>query len=159
MMRIFLALLLFTPAVFAADVSVSWTQPVQNMDGTAIPATGPGSIQTNRVQWGTCNGPAFGTLIGSFSFPAATSYVVTGLAPAAYCFRAYAINTYGQASAASNVSSKAVDPPTPNPPVLAVPVIAGMLQTPVYSITAAGATQVRTDAIAGTNSVAIDSYR
>ena len=122
----------------AADVTVSWTQPLTNTDSSAIPASGPGSIAQNRVQWGTCVGAAFGTQIGVQTIPAATSYVVTGLPPATYCFRVYALNTYGQTSLASNVTTKDVPPPTPNPPVLAVPVIAGMLQTPVYSITAAG---------------------
>lgn len=123
----------------AADVTVSWTQPLTNTDGSAIPASGAGSIAQNRVQWGTCSGAAFGTQIGVQTIPAATSYVVTALAPGTYCFRVYAINTYGQANVTdSNVATKVVPAPIPNPPVVAVPVIAGMLQTPVYSVTGSG---------------------
>lgn len=129
---------LITGRAQAADVTASWTNPVQNTNGTAIPATGAGSIAQNRVQWGTCSGTAFGTAIGAQTIPAATSHVVT-LPPGTYCFRVFAINTYSETSPASNVAPKVVPAPVPNPPVLAVPVIAGMLQTPVYSVTAAGA--------------------
>lgn len=127
---------------FAADVAVTWTQPATNTDGSAIPATGPGSIASNRVEWGTCTGTApnytFGTAAGSQTIPAATSYLVTGLAPATYCFRVTALNTYGSESAVSNVAQRAVAAPIPNPPIVTQAVIAGMQQTPVYSVTASG---------------------
>ena len=42
----------------AADVRVSWTQPVQNADGSAIPVSGAGSLASNRVEWGSCVGTA-----------------------------------------------------------------------------------------------------
>ena len=131
-------LLLFSIPVFAADVRVSWTQPVQNVDGSAIPVSGAGSIASNRIEWGSCVGTAFGTAAGSQSIPAATSYTVTGLDPATYCFRVTATNTYGAASSVSNVAQRIVPPPVPNPPVVTTAVIAGMLQTPVYSVTSAG---------------------
>ncbi len=102
----------------AADVRVSWTQPTQNTDGSAIPATGAGSIASNRVEWGSCVGTAFGTAAGSQSIPAATSYTVTGLAPAMHCFRVTAINTYGSESGVSNVAQRNVAAPVPNPPVV-----------------------------------------
>ena len=113
------AFVLLVPVVaFGADVRVSWTQPTQNTDGTAIPATGAGSIATNKVEWGSCAGTAFGTAAGSHSLPAATSYVVTGLAPAMHCFRVTALNTYGSESAVSNVAQRNVLAPVPNPPVV-----------------------------------------
>ena len=123
----------------AADVRVSWTQPVANSDSSSIPASGPGSISQNRVEWGSCVGSAFGTAAGSQTIPAATSYLVTGLAPATHCFRVTATNTYGSESAVSNVAQKIVPAPVPLPPVVTTAVIAGMLQTPVYSVTAANA--------------------
>lgn len=102
----------------AADVRVSWTNPTQNTDGTAIPATGAGSIATNRVEWGSCVGAAFGTPAGSQSIPVATSYVVTGLAPALHCFRLTATNTYGSESGVSGVAQRNVVAPVPNPPTI-----------------------------------------
>lgn len=136
--------ILLTSSAFAADVTVTWTPPTQNTDGSAIPATGAGSIDQTRVEYGTCSGPTssvFGTKAGEVAVPApATSVKITGFAPATRsCFRAYARNTYGVESVASLTVAKDIPAPTPNPPVLAVPVIAGMLQTPVYSVTAAGA--------------------
>lgn len=123
---------------FAADVAVTWTQPTTNTDGSSIPLSGAGAIVSNRVEWGSCVGSAFGTAAGSQTIPAATSYLVTGLAPATYCFRVTALNTYGSESAVSNVAQRAVAAPIPNPPIVTQAVIAGMQQTPVYSVTASG---------------------
>ena len=133
-----LTMILAAGAAMADDVTVSWTQPITNTNGSVIPATGAGSIQSNRVAWGSCVGSAFGTQIGAQVIPAATSYTVPSLAPATYCFRVTAVNTYGNESLTSNVASRVVPAPTPNPPVVTTAVIAGMLQTPVYSITSAG---------------------
>lgn len=125
----------------ADDLIVSWTNPTHNTTGTAIPASGPGSLTGTRLEWGSCSGTAFGTKAGEVTAPAgATSATIAGVAPAAtYCVRAFSRNTYGAESASSNVASKVVPVPVPNPPVLAVPVIAGMTTTPVYSVTKAGA--------------------
>ncbi len=123
----------------ADDVTVSWTQPLTNTNGSAIPATGAGSIQSNRVAWGSCVGSAFGTQIGAQVVPAATSYTVPSLPPATYCFRVTAVNTFGNESLVSNVAQRVVTAPTPNPPIVTTAVIAGMLQTPVYSVTSGNA--------------------
>ncbi len=138
MYRILVLLAFLSAPAFAADVRVSWTQPVANTDGSAIPVSGAGSISTNTVEWGSCVGTAFGTAAGSQSIPPATTYLVTGLAPGTFCFRVTATNTYGATSAVSNVAQRVVPPPTPLPPVVTTAVIAGMLQTPVYSVTSAG---------------------
>lgn len=115
---ILLLCLLALPAL-AADVSVTWTQPATNTDGSAIPESGAGSIASNRVEWGTCSGTAFGVKAGEkVVSPAATSTTVPNLGPQTWCFRAYATNTYGIESAASNAASRVVSPPTPNPPVV-----------------------------------------
>lgn len=111
-----LVLLVVVPA-FAADVTVTWTPPTQNTDGSAIPASGPGSLTSTRVEWGSCVGTAFGTTAGerTVNAPAATT-TITGLAPGTHCFRAYARNTYGVESLASGVASRTLAAPTPNPP-------------------------------------------
>ena len=132
------ASMLAAALAIGADVRVSWTQPTTNTDGSSIPLSGAGSIVSNRVEWGSCVGSAFGSPAGSQTIPAATSHVVTGLAPALHCFRITAINTYGSESAVSNVAQRAVAAPIPNPPIVTQAVIAGMQQTPVYSVTASG---------------------
>lgn len=111
----------------AADVRVEWTQPTHNTDGTEIPATGNGRLTGNRVEWGSCNGTAFGAAAGSQTIAPATSHVVTGLPPAMHCFRVYAANSYGVESAASAVTVKAVPPPTPNAPVIVSATIARVM--------------------------------
>ncbi len=101
----------------ADDVTVSWAQPTANTNGTAIPASGAGSIASNRVEYGSCSGTNFGTRAGErVVSPAATSAVVPNLAPGAHCFRVFATNTYGVESLASAVVSRSIAAPTPNPP-------------------------------------------
>ena len=105
---------------FAADAVVSWTNPTQNTDGSAIPASGAGSLTGTRVEYGTCNGTAFGSSAGSVTVNApATTVTIPGFAAGATnCFRAFARNTFGNESLASNVVAKTFPTPTPNPPVL-----------------------------------------
>jgi hypothetical protein len=115
------ALMLVAFAAHASTATLSWTLPTQNTDGSAIPATGPGSIASTRVEWGSCAGAnVFGTKAGEVTVSApGTSTTIAALAPATtYCFRAFARNTYAAESAASNVASKAMPTPVPNPPVL-----------------------------------------
>ena len=134
-----LGLLLLAGLANAGDALLSWTPPTTNTDGSAIPATGAGSLTGTRVEWGSCSGTAFGTAAGTVTVPTpATSTTITGLGVATYCFRAFARNAYGSESLASAVVNKVFPAPVPNPPVLAVPVIAGMLQTPVYSVASSG---------------------
>lgn len=109
----------------AADITTTWTYPTQNTDGSAIPASGAGSIASSRVEWGTCAGAAFGTKLGEASIPAPTrTPVATGLPPATYCVRVYATNTYGAQSDASSVASVIVNPPKPQPPVITTATVA-----------------------------------
>ena len=125
----------------AADVNVTWNNPTQNVDGSAIPTSGPGSITGTLVRWGSCSGAAFGTAIGEqFVTAPATSYRVTGLAPAAtYCFIAFTRNTFGSQSIASNVGSRTINAPMPNPPTLTtIAVVAGINMSPLYRINTDG---------------------
>jgi hypothetical protein len=113
--------LVFAIPAHAADATVSWTAPTQNTDGTAIPASGAGSLTGTRVEYGTCSGALFGTKAGEVTVPAPTSSVViSGFSPGSTaCFRAYSSNTFGVESAASAVASKTWPAPTPKPPVIA----------------------------------------
>lgn len=139
LLGIVVGLLASGPAL-AAGLAVSWSAPVQNTDGTAVPPSGAGSIVSHRVEWGTCSGAVFGTRLGEQVVPMpALTYTVADVGPGVYCARVFARNTYGSESTASNVGTKTVPAPTPNPPVLAtVAVVAGMQQTPVYSVASNG---------------------
>lgn len=112
-----IALCLGASPSHAGDAVLTWTLATQNTDGTTIPASGAGSLTGTRVEWGSCSGSNFGTKAGEqvVAKPAVT-YTVTNLAPGTYCFRAYSRNTYGQESDPTNVVSKVIAPPTPQPP-------------------------------------------
>jgi len=101
----------------AAVLNVSWQNATTNMDGSTIPATGTGSIQSTRVEWGSCVSGAFGTLAGSVTVNGTVITTPTpNLAPGTYCFRAVHVNTYGIESDPSTVVQKSVQAPKPNPP-------------------------------------------
>ena len=102
------------------DVTVAWNKPTQNTDGSAIPATGTGSISSVTVQWSTA--AAFTATAGSQTLAATATSTVVPLAPGNYWFRVLAKNTYGISSLPSNVGAiTVVAPPTPEPPVLTSP--------------------------------------
>lgn len=104
-------------AAYAGSATATWTNPTQREDGSAL---APSDIASTRVEWGTCNGSAFGTLAGSQSTTsgAATSLTISGLAAGTYCFRAYTVLGNGLQSVASLVVSKVVPESPPKPPVL-----------------------------------------
>jgi hypothetical protein len=106
----------------AEVVGFKWINPTQNTDGSALPAS---QIQRTQVDYGSCNGAAFGTKAGQFVFlGAVTDGLSTDLAPGVYCFRAFTrreINGVGAWSGSSNVLTRTITPPVPiasNPPVL-----------------------------------------
>lgn len=114
---------LFPIYVLAGVAVVSWSPPTTNTDGSGIPSSGAGSITEHRVQYGTCaSGGGFGTAQGQVivAMPATSAEINSFSDGQTVCFRAFAKNTYGLESAASNVASKTFDPPKPRPPVLVV---------------------------------------
>lgn len=119
-----ITLLLALPALaLAAVLTVTWTHPSQNTDNTAIPATGPGSIASTRVEYGTCApgstpaAPVFGSKSGEVVVTGqAQTTPLPNLGPGTYCGRAFTTNTYGEESAASNVAQKTINAPVPKPP-------------------------------------------
>lgn len=100
----------------AATVPVSWTPPTTNTDGSAIAASGPGSLTSYRVEYGTCVGGAFGTKAGEVTRAAPATGTTLNLQPGTTCVRVFVSNTFAKESAASNVSAKVIDSPTPSPP-------------------------------------------
>lgn len=119
------AVLLWAGGALGSDLVVSYLPPTTNTDGSAIPASGPGSLTQHRVEYGSCVGAAFGTKVGEVIAPApATSATITGLAPALWCARVFAKNTYGNESVASAVATKTIVAPTPNAPVVTTMTVA-----------------------------------
>lgn len=115
-----LALLAVSGPLLAGEAALTWTQPTQNVDGSAIPASGTGRLVGNRVEWGTCTGTApnytFGTKAGEQAWTTPrTAFTVTNLAPGVWCFRAFASTTAGE-SGPSAVAAKTIVPPLPAPP-------------------------------------------
>lgn len=109
----------FTTAAQAATAQVSWQLPTTNIDGSPIPATGPGSIAAARVEWGSClESNVFGTAAGEVvvAAPANTTTVINLAAATTYCFRVFARNTYGAESGPSNTAAKAIPTPVPGVP-------------------------------------------
>jgi len=105
--------------VEAATVTVSWTNPTTNTDGSAIPASGAGSLTSVRLEYGTCGtGGTFGTKAGEVTRNMPVTTTTLNLNPGTSCVRAFVSNTYGAESAASNVLTHVVNPPVPNPPQL-----------------------------------------
>ena len=108
--------LLFSAVAIAAVHTATWTKATRNTDGSTIPATGPGSV-TTTVEYGTCNGDAFGTRIGDVvTASTGTTAPTPNLSPGTYCFRARHENTYGETSDWSAVVKLVEAAPKPNPP-------------------------------------------
>lgn len=118
---ILLAACVLCPAAFADTVTATWTNPTQNTNGTAIPASGAGALDGARLEYGTCSAPGvFGTKGGEVARPRGTgaqpSTAVVNLAPGTSCLRVLVYNTFGNSSTPSNVAVSVVSAPTPNPP-------------------------------------------
>lgn len=114
-------LLLVTFSASAADVTWTWTNPTSNTDNSAIPATGAGSLASGRLEFGTCGtGGSFGTKAGEIPLTLAQvnarTVTQTNILPSTICGRVFVSNTFARESAASNVASVTVQPPTPRPP-------------------------------------------
>lgn len=114
----FLTLFFVAPLALTATLTISWTNATTNVDGSTIPASGPGSV-TTRIEYGTCNAgrTAIATVLGTIDAATGASTTVTpDLPPGAYCARAWHVNTYGIASDPTAVVARDVAAPKPNPP-------------------------------------------
>ena len=114
------ALLIALPAG-AADVKVSWTNPTQYSDGTALALD---NIKDTRVQYGTCTTattPTFGTLTGEKYVPGPEATMTfTGVAAGTYCFRAQTTDLQSRVSSWSVVVSKPIVEIKPKAPTSVV---------------------------------------
>ena len=82
-------------------VTVSWTPPVRNADGTPLT-----DLAGFRIYWGTSQGDYPNSV--TIDNPGITSYVVDQLLPGTYYFVVRAVNKDGVESNNSKVGSKAV---------------------------------------------------
>lgn len=114
-------LLAFAPLCAEARVlTVSWTNPTTNTDGTPLPPTGPHwhpeNIREVQVQIGTCNGSAFGSVVGYVvAYWGANTVRTYDISPGVWCIRAIVRNVAGYSSASSNVVRVLIDSGTSNP--------------------------------------------
>jgi hypothetical protein len=139
-MKHLLWLFLLAGVAHSATVTTTWVNPTKNTDGTDIPATGVGSLASAKVEYGTC-GPnnVFGTKAGEVLRNMPASSATLNLNPGTTCVRVTVTNTYGIESPPSNVASRVVDPPTPQPPqITTIAVVANINMAPVYKVTQAG---------------------
>lgn len=111
----------FASFAFAGDATVNWANPTKYTDNTTLV---PADITQTRIEYGSCNGVAFGTKAGEVTVTgSATQGVISALAAGGYCFRAYT-TAKGLESVASNVASKTVPQAAPNAPVLTAVTVA-----------------------------------
>ena len=112
-----------SPPAEASTITATWVNPTTNTDGSTIPtaAGAPESLQSWRVEYGTCVAGSFGVKAGEFvrtraaGGPALTT-ATNNVPPGLTCIRVYASNVSGGESDASNVASTTVAPSKPNPP-------------------------------------------
>lgn len=126
------ALLLAVVGVAGAAIrTVSWTNPTQNADGSALPAS---AIARTTVVWG----PSATQLTSSKAVAGAATATTLDLAPGTH-YVAARTTANGTDSDLSNIVQVVVPQPKPNPPVVTVTeVVAGVRDTPAFRLTAAG---------------------
>lgn len=122
----------FTMPARADTKTATWVNATLNTDGTAIAASGPGSLVRTTVEYGTCNAAktAIATKSGEIFVPApATALQVPLVVVQEFCLDAWHSNTFATAfapstaaavvagnSVRSNVIITQSNPPQPLPP-------------------------------------------
>jgi hypothetical protein len=131
--------LLFSGLAQAATVTVSWTNPTTNTDGSALPAS---AITRTTIVYGTTSAMTSNKVVTG----SATSTTLD-LAPGTWYVAAKS-TANGNDSNLSAVVTYVVAQPTPNPPtgLSVVAVVAGLNMAPAYKILADGS---RSTVVAG----------
>jgi hypothetical protein len=107
-------LLSFSTITFSEEIPLTWDMPTQNTDGSAIPATGAGSLSSTTIEHSICNNgqvvdPKDYTIV---QVPDVSTVYNTDVG-GDHCFQASVVNTFGNNSNYSNVLVKTVEgPPT-----------------------------------------------
>ena len=105
----------------AGGITVRWELPTLNVDGSTIPATGPGSLAATILEYGICT--STGAVPANPTIKRVEGVLTTaeliGLVPGTeYCVRAKSENTFGQLSDYSNTVKKQAPYPVPRAPVI-----------------------------------------
>jgi hypothetical protein len=110
-----LMLMLFSLTVRAADATLTWTNPTQYTDGSAI---APGALTQTSILYGKCNAGSNGLLAtpAPVTVPVpqpATTKVITGLGAGSWCFAARAETAAEQSDFTAYVSKTIILKPAP----------------------------------------------
>jgi len=109
-----LCLLLLSGLAHAATVTVTWTNPTSNVDGTTL---APSAILRTEVQYSTSStftSPTVATATGSIA-----TLVINDVAPGQWYFRARTVSAVGASVWSNSIGRVVQAPPSPpNPPVL-----------------------------------------
>lgn len=88
-------------ATGTASVTLTWTPPTTNVDGSPLT-----DLKGYKIYWGTVEGEYANSI--TVDNPGLTSYVVEQLTPATWYFVATAVNSQGVESGESNVAQKQI---------------------------------------------------
>lgn len=127
----------------SANISGTFTYPTKFVDGSSLALS---QIERMRVEYGSCNGTAFGTKAGEVLVtPPATAYTITGLTPGPYCLRAFTKATTaagGLESDSTNVLQHSIAWPKPEPGVLVTVATTARLWNERWDVAGAAAGKV-----------------
>jgi hypothetical protein len=87
-------------AVATGSVTLSWTPPTQNTDGSPLT-----NLAGYKIYWGTNQNNLSNSVTVNIGL---ATYVVTSLTPATWYFQTTALNSQGAESIRSNIASKAL---------------------------------------------------
>jgi hypothetical protein len=112
-MKKLLWLLAIFPMLAQAEIKhVSWVNPTKYVDGSALAAA---DITQTDIEYGSCNGTAFGTLVGTVTASGNVTTYDVPLNPGQWCLRLYTTAKAAK-SGPSAVVMVTIVQPAPNPP-------------------------------------------
>jgi hypothetical protein len=91
---------------------VSWVNPTKYVDGSTL---APADITQTDIEYGSCNGTAFGTLVGTVTAPGNVTTYDVNLNPGNWCLRLFTTAKAAKSGPSSVVLVNIVQP-APNPP-------------------------------------------
>src|SRR5580765_7050257 len=80
------ALILTARAAHGEVKHVSWVNPTKYVDGSTLVAA---DITQTDIEYGSCNGTAFGTLVGTVTAPGNVTTYDVNLNPGNWCLRLF----------------------------------------------------------------------
>lgn len=102
-------LIMLVDIAYSAPVSVSWSLPTQNEDGTAIPSTGDGSLLSTTVEYAACIDGALSSPRISVDINVPTNTWSGNIVTEGdWCFISHVTTVDGITSADSNMAIKTI---------------------------------------------------